>query len=118
MHFVTYIINHMHAISNIHIQYRMRLNLCRTKLLQFSRFGTPSANSLNRECFQQVLQNRKKMDIVAFVLDRKYTYGQYFVRYQLVTKVSWYSVVKNQFIPSICENKIHKYCADLQSAKV
>ena len=41
-----------------------------------------TANSLIREYFEQVLQNRKKMDakkcpcsVVAFVLDRKYKYG-------------------------------------------
>ena len=56
-----------------------------------------TANSLIREYFEQVLQNRKKMDaeqcpcsVVVFVLDRKYKYGRRFVRYQLVTKFSWF----------------------------
>ena len=75
----------------------MRLNVCMTKLLRFSRFGRPSANSLIREYFKQVLRNRKNMDaeqclcsVVAFILDRKYKYGRRFVIYQLVTKFSWY----------------------------
>ena len=49
------------------------------------------------EYFEQVLQNSKKMDaeqcpysVVAFVIDRKYKYGWPFVRYQVVTKFSWF----------------------------
>ena len=64
----------------------MRLNFRGTKLLRFSWFGRPSANSLIREYFEQVLQNCKKMDakqcpccIAAFLLDRKYKYGQRFL---------------------------------------
>ena len=49
------------------------------------------------EHFEQVLQNCKKWtpnsahcSVIAIVLDRNYKYGLRFVRYQLVTKVSWY----------------------------
>ena len=63
------------------------------------RLRRPSANSLIRECLKQVLRNRKNgrrtfpCSVIAFVLDRKYKYGRRFVRYQLVTKVSWYQAV-------------------------
>ena len=73
------------------------LKFLRDKTFAVLRFGRPSANSLIRKYFEQVLQNRKKMDaeqcpcsVVAFVLDRKYKYGRRFVRYQLVTKFFWY----------------------------
>ena len=60
-------------------RYQMHLHFRRIKLSQCLQFRTPSANSLIRKYFEQVLQNRKKwmlnsapFSIVAFVLDRKY----------------------------------------------
>ena len=92
----------VHLLSDVHIweQVHVHLRLYRMRL-NFRGFrgseDNPRIYSLIREYFEQVLQNRKKMDaehsfysVVAFVLDRKYKYGRRFVRYQLVTKFSWY----------------------------
>ena len=39
--------------------------------------------------------NSAPSSVVAFVFDRKYKYGQHFVRYQLITKFFWYQVVNH-----------------------
>ena len=48
--------------STLQTTYRMRLNFRGMNLSRFERFGRPSANSLICKYFEQVLQNRTKMD--------------------------------------------------------
>ena len=56
-----------------------------------------ASNRLIHEYFEVVLRNRKTWtpisapcSVIAVALDRKYKYGRRFVKYKLVTKVSWY----------------------------
>ena len=91
----------------------MCLNFYGTKL---SRFSQLEHHLRIVQYFEQVLQNRKQWipnsapcSVIAFILDRKYKYGQRFVR---LVSYEVFLVLSGQpcrFVPSIHENKIRKY---------